>query len=66
LASSWIGGGEIARLGTIGTEARHELDGGMRLGIDRDGLRMFAHRPLMGWGLGTNVYPEFRASSSLT
>lgn len=64
---AWIGGGEIAsRLGTIGTEARHELDGGMRLGIDHDGLRMFAHRPLMGWGLGTFpiVYPEFRSFST--
>jgi O-antigen ligase len=64
---AWVGGGEIAsRLGTIGTEARHELDGGMRLGIDRDGLRMFTHRPLLGWGLGTFpiVYPEFRSFST--
>ena len=38
----------------------------MRLGIDRDGLRMFAHRPLIGWGLGTFpiVYPEFRSFST--
>jgi len=64
---AWIGGGEIAsRLGTIGSEARHELDGGMRLGIDRDGLRMFAHRPFLGWGLGTFpvIYPEFRSFST--
>ena len=48
---AWIGGGEIAsRLGTIGSEARQELDGGMRLGIDRDGLRMFTHRPCLGLG----------------
>ena len=35
---------------------------GMRLHIDRDGLRMFAARPLLGWGLGTfpYFYPQFR------
>jgi O-antigen ligase len=35
---------------------------GMRLHIDRDGLRMFAARPLAGWGLGTfpYFYPQFR------
>ncbi len=64
---AWIGGGEIAsRLATIGTEARHELEGGVRLGIDRDGLRMFTHHPFLGWGLGTFpvVYPEFRSFST--
>lgn len=36
---------------------------GMRLHIDRDGLRMFAARPLAGWGLGTfpYFYPQFRS-----
>jgi len=36
---------------------------GMRLHIDRDGLRMFASRPLVGWGLGTfpYFYPQFRS-----
>lgn len=35
---------------------------GMRLHVDRDGLRMFAARPLLGWGLGTfpYFYPQFR------
>ena len=64
---AWIGGGEIAsRLATIGSEARHELEGGVRLRIDRDGLRMFTHHPILGWGLGTFpvVYPEFRSFST--
>ena len=35
----------------------------MRLAIDRDCLKMFAHRPMSGWGLGVfpDIYPEFRS-----
>jgi O-antigen ligase len=31
--------------------------------IDRDIMRMFSARPLLGWGLGTfaDVYPQFRS-----
>jgi len=60
----WLGGGELTqRLASIDTETRKELSGGMRVAIDRDGLRMFAHKPVLGWGLGTfvDVYPRFRS-----
>ncbi len=42
---------------------RAELSEGTRLSIDRDTLRMFAQRPLSGWGLGSFpvVYPQFRS-----
>lgn len=45
-----------------------ETTTGMRLHIDRDGLRMFAARPLLGWGLGTfpSFYPQFRSFYSNT
>ena len=61
---AWLGGPElIKRLGSIQTEAHAELSGGTRLAIDRDGLRMFAKKPILGWGLGTfpEVYPQFRS-----
>jgi O-antigen ligase len=60
----WIGGSELTRrVGLLGSEARHELSGGVRWTIDQDGLRMFARKPLLGWGLGTFpvVYPHFRS-----
>jgi O-antigen ligase len=60
----WIGGVELTkRVATIGTETRHELSGGLRWTIDKDGLRMFTHRPTLGWGLGTFpvAYPQFRS-----
>jgi O-antigen ligase len=60
----WIGGSELTRrLASIHTETRQELSGGTRLTIDRDSLRMWTKRPLLGWGLGTfpEVYPEFRS-----
>lgn len=61
---TWVGGGEVAkRLASIHSETRTELAGGIRLAIDRDGLRMLLERPLLGWGLGTFpvVYPHFRS-----
>jgi O-antigen ligase len=60
----WLGGNELTRrLISIHSEAREEINGGVRLSIDRDCLRMFFKRPILGWGLGTFpiVYPEFRS-----
>ena len=60
----WLGGKELtARVGSISEEAHGEISGGMRLSIDKDGIRMFRHRPFLGWGLGTFpvVYPQFRS-----
>lgn len=60
----WLGGKELTtRVASISTEARGEISGGMRLNIDRDATKMFAHRPVLGWGLGTFpvVYPQFRS-----
>jgi O-antigen ligase len=61
---TWLGGKELTnRIGSISTEARTELSGGVRLSIDRDSLRMFRAKPVLGWGLGTFpvVYPKFRS-----
>lgn len=60
----WLGGNELTRrLVSIQSEARQELSGGVRLTIDRDSLRMFREKPILGWGLGTFpvVYPQFRS-----
>jgi O-antigen ligase len=61
---AWVGGKELTtRVTSISTEARSEISGGMRLSIDRDALRMFRNKPVLGWGLGTfpTVYPQFRS-----
>lgn len=52
----FLGKGQV--LGRLG-----DLGPGIRLNIDKDCVRMFAHRPLWGWGLGTfpTVYPSFRS-----
>ena len=60
----WLGGRELTtRVASINLEARKELSGGVRTAIDRDGLRMFARRPVLGWGLGVfpDVYPRYRS-----
>jgi len=60
----WMGNNELTqRLISIHSEAREEINGGVRLTIDRDCLRMLAQRPFLGWGLGAFpiVYPEFRS-----
>lgn len=60
----WMGGNELTRrLESIHSAAREEINGGVRLSIDRDCLRMALKRPLLGWGLGAFpvVYPEFRS-----
>ncbi len=59
----WLGGKDLkGRVASISTEAHTELSGGMRLSIDRDSLRMFRVKPILGFGLGTFpvVYPQFR------
>lgn len=60
----WLGGKELtSRVSSISTESRTEVVGGMRSSIDRDALRMFRNKPVLGWGLGTfpTVYPQFRS-----
>jgi hypothetical protein len=50
---AWLGGGELARrMASIHTEARGELSGGLRMTVNRDALKMFAHKPWLGWGAG--------------
>jgi O-antigen ligase len=61
---AWLGGGELVeRLASIHSETRMELSGAMRIDIDHDALKMFEHKPILGWGLGTfgEVYPQFRS-----
>jgi len=52
----FLGKGEV--LGRLG-----DLSPGIRLDITKDSLRMFFHRPVLGWGLGTfpTVYPSYRS-----
>ncbi len=60
----WMGNNELTRrLISIHSETREEINGGVRLTIDRDCLRMSMQRPFLGWGLGTFpvVYPQFRS-----
>jgi O-antigen ligase len=60
----WVGGKELtSRVSSIATETHTELSGGMRVSIDRDAVRMFRKKPVLGWGLGTFpvVYPQFRS-----
>jgi hypothetical protein len=40
-----------------------DLQDWMRVAMAKDGLRMFWHKPILGWGLGTfpTVYPPFRS-----
>jgi O-antigen ligase len=62
---AWLGGGANLgeRLTSIRSEARIELSGGTRIDIDRDALKMFGRKPLLGWGLAVfpDVYPQFRS-----
>ncbi|MBI2677663.1 MAG: O-antigen ligase family protein [Candidatus Koribacter versatilis] len=56
----WLGGGPILeRVGSIGDIAANQ----MRIDITGDSLRMFAQRPVLGWGVGTFpvVYPTQRS-----
>ena len=59
---AWLGGGELVeRLVSLHDGTRAELSGGTRLTIDRDALKIFAQKPVLGWGLGTfpDIYPQF-------
>jgi O-antigen ligase len=63
----WLGGGELVeRMASIHTATTTELSGGTRLTIDRDALKMFAQKPVVGWGLGVfpDVYPQFSSFPS--
>jgi O-antigen ligase len=57
----------LAFVAWVGTSALwhrfSELQDWMRLTILKDGLQMFWHKPILGWGLGTftTVYPQFRS-----
>jgi O-antigen ligase len=53
---AFLGRGQV--LGRLG-----DLGPGIRLNMTKDSLRMFSHRPVFGWGLGTfpTVYPGFRS-----
>jgi O-antigen ligase len=60
---TWLGGDELLRrLATVET-AHTDLSAEMRLQINRDGLRMFWSKPVLGWGLDSFpvVYPQFRS-----
>jgi O-antigen ligase len=59
---SWIGGSELSRrIATVGA-SHSELSSDIRTYINRDALRMFLKKPILGWGLGTFpvIYPQFR------
>jgi O-antigen ligase len=53
---TFLGKGQVlSRLGDLGP--------GIRLDITKDSLRIFSHRPVLGWGLGTfpTIYPRYRS-----
>lgn len=61
---TWLGGKELTtRVSSISNESKSEISGGMRTSIYRDTVRMFRHRPVLGWGLGTFpvAFPQFRS-----
>jgi O-antigen ligase len=59
---TWLGGDELLRRLATVQSAHNDLSSDMRLQIDRDGLRMFWSKPVLGWGLESFpvVYPRFR------
>jgi O-antigen ligase len=63
----WLGGGDLAeRLTRAHNITRTELSGDTRLTIGRDAIKIFAQRPLMGWGLGVFgvIYPSYSSLST--
>jgi O-antigen ligase len=59
---TWVGGSELSkRIATVGP-LHSEISSDIRININRDGLKMFLKKPVLGWGLGTFpvVYPQFR------
>jgi O-antigen ligase len=64
---SWVGGQAlVSRISSIRTNTHTDVDTRVRLKINADGMRMFAKKPVLGWGLGTFpvVYPHFRSFST--
>lgn len=59
---AWVGGAELAHRMASVQNVHTDINEQMRIQINRDGLRMFARRPVLGWGLGSFpiVYPQFR------
>jgi O-antigen ligase len=61
---TWLGGGELThRMASMRPDVHPDVSGTMRINIDRDALRMFLHKPVLGCGLGTFpiAYPEYRS-----
>lgn len=61
---AWLGGGAItARLSTLRVGSHPELSEQLRVQVDRDGIKMFERKPVLGWGLGvfSTVYPKYRS-----
>ena len=61
---TWLGGGALtARLSSLRANAHPELSENLRLQVDRDGVKMFERKPVLGWGLGVfpTVYPKYRS-----
>ena len=59
---TWVGGAELSkRIASVGP-SHTEISSDLRTTINRDGLKMFLKRPILGWGLGAFpvVYPQFR------
>jgi len=60
-AGGWHGGdGPVV---DVHSEAHTELSNGLRLTVTKDCARMFADRPLFGFGLGTfpTAYPPYQS-----
>ncbi len=60
----WVGGAELSqRIATMRSASHSDITNSMRMNLNRDGIRMFLKRPVLGWGLGTFpiAYPEFRS-----
>lgn len=60
----WLGGAELGRrIATMSSASHSDITNSMRMSLNRDGIRMFLRRPVLGWGLGTFpiAYPEFRS-----
>lgn len=63
----WLGGSDLAeRVATVNTGAHAELSTATRFTIDRDALKIFARKPLAGWGLGAFgvIYPSYSSLST--
>jgi O-antigen ligase len=59
---TWLGGDELSRRLASVHGSHTDISSDMRFQINRDGLRMFRQRPILGWGLGCFpvAYPQFR------